>query len=270
MERHERHERHERFENFENFENFEQEPTHTINKGDDMIEKNQVDRALGWLEKGLQIVERYKLKTIFKAFFIITLIVIFISFLKNPTWIFAKYDEWKKKEHTAALELRMANSEKLHVSSEKLLYKVGADRVMILELHNGLENANGLPFSKCSATYEALELNVSPIANQYQSVNLSLMPFVNEVFRKGYWCGNVDEIAEIDRGLYYKMKSNGTEHFACCLIEGVDKPLALLFVSFKDPVDSTSHDCAFIRENVRHIALEQALLLELNKYHTVK
>lgn len=243
------------------------EATNT-NIGAEIVEKNQIATALGWLDKGLEIVERYRLKTIFKAFVILTLIALFILFLKNPTWIFEKYEEWKRKEHTVALEQRMANSEKLHVSSEKLLYKVGADRVMILELHNGLENANGLPFSKCSATYEALEINVSPISNQYQNVNLSLMPFVNEVFRKGYWCGDVDEIAAIDKGLYYKMKSNGTEHFACCLIEGVDKPLALLFVSFKNPIDTTAHNCASVRENIRHIALEQALLLELNKYNT--
>lgn len=245
-----------------------QEQGTTSNAGVEMVEKNQIDTALGWLDRGLAIVERYRLKTIFKALFILALIAGFIAFLKNPTWIFEKYEEWKRKEHTIALEQRMANSEKLHVSSEKLLYKVGADRVMVLELHNGLENANGLPFSKCSATYEALEMNVSPVANQYQNVNLSLMPFVNEVFRKGYWCGDVDEIATIDKGLYYKMKSNGTEHFACCLIEGIDKPLALLFVSFKTPIDSTLHDCSHVRENIRHIALEQALLLELNKYHT--
>ena len=138
---------------------------------------------------------------------------------------------------------------------------------MILELHNGLENANGLPFSKCSATYEAFELNGSPISNQYQNVNLSLMPFVNEVFRKGYWCGDVEEIAEIDKALYYKIKSNGTEHLACCLIEGVDKPLAFLFISFKHTIDPESHDCMYVRENVRHVALEIALLLELNKYN---
>lgn len=245
----------------------EQKEATNINIGAEIVEKNQIDTALGWLDRGLAIVERYRLKTIFKALFILALIAGFIAFLKNPTWIFEKYDEWKREEHTVALEQRMANSEKLHVSSEKLLYKVGADRVMVLELHNGLENANGLPFSKCSATYEALEMNVSPIANQYQNVNLSLMPFVNEVFRKGYWCGDVDEIATIDKGLYYKIKSNGTEHFACCLIEGVDKPLALLFVSFKNPIDTTTHDCAYVRENIRHIALEQALLLELNKYN---
>ena len=60
------------------------------------------------------------------------------------------------------------------------------------------------------------------------------------------------------------MKSNGTEHFAACVVEGVDKPLALLFVSF-DTVDVNSHNCISVRENIRHISLEMALLMELNK-----
>lgn len=239
----------------------------TINGGVEMVENNEIERGLGWLDRGLAIVDKYRIKTIFKAFFILLCVAGFIAFIKNPTWVFEQYDKWKKKEHELALEQRLVNNEKLHISSEKLLYKVGADRVMILELHNGLENANGLPFSKCSATYEALELNTMPVAEEYQNVNLSLMPFIHVVFQKGYWCGDVEEIKEIDRGLYYKMKSNGTEHFAACLIEGIDKPLALLFVSFKKDSNELQHDCNIVRENIRHIALEQALLLELNKYN---
>lgn len=229
---------------------------------------NLIEKGLGWLDKALTIVEKYKIKTLLKALAIMLIIAGFIGFVKNPTWVFEQYDKWKEKQHTEALEQRLNNNEKLHVSCEKLLYKVQADRVMILELHNGLENANGLPFSKCSATYEALELNIQPVAEQYQNVNLSLMPFANMIFEKGYWCGDVEEIAGIDRGLYYKMKANGTEHFAACLIEGVDKPLALLFVSYKKAVTEI-HDCNYVRENIRHIALEQALLLELNQ-HTLK
>ena len=152
------------------------------NNNVDIVENNHMERGLNWLDRALQIVDKYRLKTIFKAFLVMLLIAIFIGFLKNPTWVFEKYDEWKDKEHSTALEQRLVNNEKLHISSEKLLYKVGADRVMILELHNGLENANGLPFSKCSATYEAIELNVKPVADQYQNVNLSLMPFVINMF----------------------------------------------------------------------------------------
>ena len=60
------------------------------------------------------------------------------------------------------------------------------------------------------------------------------------------------------------MKGNGTEHFAASVIEGVDKPIAILIVSFKN-IDSI-HNCEMIRKQVEHLSLEVALLLELNKY----
>jgi hypothetical protein len=225
--------------------------------------EQKVDKGLGWLDKALNIVDKYKFRTIFKAIIIILIVAATVGFINNPTYIFEKYKEWSDQQHKELLEKRMKNNEKLHLKAEQLLYRINADRVMILELHNGLENAAGLPFSKCSATYEALNIGVKPIADQYQSVNLSLMPFANYLFEKGYFCGNVEDLAQIDRGLYYKMMANETTHFAACVIEGVDNALAFIFVSFKATDDN--HKCDEVRENIRHIALETALLLELNK-----
>lgn len=223
------------------------------------IEKTE--KGIGFLERILEMVKKYSFFDFIKSFILILLTALVIGFISNPEWIFIKYKEWTDREHAERIELRMKNNEKLHILSEKLMYKVEAKRVLVLELHNGLENNVGLPFSKCSATYEALNDGVAPVAEQYQNVNLSLMPFAFKLFEKGYWCGDVDDLKNIDRGLYYKMKSNNTEHFAACVIEGVDKPLAFIFVSF----DAVNHDCVDVRENVRHIALETALLLELNK-----
>lgn len=225
--------------------------------------EQKVEKGLGWLDKALNIVDKYKFRTIFKAIIIILIVAATVGFINNPTYIFEKYKEWSDQQHKELLEKRMKNNEKLHLKAEQLLYRINADRVMILELHNGLENAAGLPFSKCSATYEALNVGVKPIADQYQSVNLSLMPFATYLFEKGYWCGDVEELAEIDRGLYYKMMANETTHFAACVVEGVDNALAFIFVSFKATDDN--HKCDEVRENIRHISLETALLLELNK-----
>lgn len=225
--------------------------------------EQKVDKGLGWLDKALNIVDKYKFRTIFKAIIIILIVAATVGFVSNPTYIFEKYKEWSDQQHKELLEKRMKNNEKLHLKAEQLLYRINADRVMILELHNGLENNAGLPFSKCSATYEALNIGVKPVADQYQNVNLSLMPFATYIFEKGYWCGNVEDLAQIDRGLYYKMLSNETTHFAACVVEGVDNALAFVFVSFKATDDN--HKCSEVRENIRHIALETALLLELNK-----
>lgn len=221
--------------------------------------------ALGWLEKVLGVAEKYKLRTIFKTVLIILIMAGTVGFIKNPTWVFEKYEEWKEKQHQEQMDIRTINNDKIQHLIEKSLYKIGADRIVVLELHNGNSGLGGLPFNKCSATFEYMDDGIIPIANQYQDQQLSLIPFVNNLFSKGYWCGDVKEIEALDRGLYHRMSSNGTKHFAACVIEGVDKPLALLFVSFND-IDET-HDCQLVREQIRHISLEIAVLLELNKRH---
>lgn len=223
----------------------------------------KIDGGLGWLEKALSIVEKYKLITIFKAIFVALLVMVVIAFISHPTWVFERYEEWRKKEHDEKIELRQQNSRKLQALSEKIMYKVDAERIIILECHNGNENSNGLPFSKCSATYEALNDNVAPVAAQYQNVNLSLMPFASYLFEHKYFCGNVEEIENIDRALYHKMAGNGTQHFAAIVVDGIDKPLAFVFISFKDIPDG--HDCAEIRKIAEHASIETAVLLELNK-----
>ena len=223
----------------------------------------KVEKGIGVLDKALNLVERYKLKTIFKGCFIILIIAALIGFLNNPTLIFEKYEEWKEKQHQTEMDIRTVNNDKIQHFIEKSLYKIGADRITILELHNGNTGVGGLPFTKCSATFEYMDDGIQPIANQYQEQQLSLIPFANHLFKEGYWCGDIKELEQYDRALYHRMSSNGTEHFAACVIEGVDKPLALLFVSFGE-VDMNEHNCQTVREQIRHISLEIALLLELN------
>jgi hypothetical protein len=162
------------------------------------------------------------------------------------------------------MEMRMDNAPKVQSLIDKLTFKVDASRVLLLELHNGNTSVGGIPFTKCSATFEGLNIGAHPIANQYQNQNLSLIPFVSHLFDCGYWCGNTDQLLEIDRALYYKMKSNNTEHFAACVIEGVDKPLAMLIISF-DKLPNGEHDCEFVRTNIRHIAMELAVLMEVER-----
>lgn len=228
-----------------------------------MEKLDRTEKGIGFIERLLELVKKYTFFDFVKTITLLLIIAIVVGFITNPTYIFDKYDEWKDKQHQELLEKRLKNNEKLHLKAEQLLYRIGADRVLILELHNGLENSAGMPFSKCSATYEAINEGVKPVAEQYQNINLSLMPFATYLLEHGYWCGNVEDIKDIDRGLYYKMLSNETTHFAACVIEGIDKPLAFMFVSFKATDDN--HKCDEVRENIRHIALESALLLELSQ-----
>ena len=222
------------------------------------------EKGLTLIERSLAIVEKYKIRTIFKAVFVVLIIAGTMGFIKNPTWIFEQYDKWKEKQHQEQLDIRAINNDKIQHIIEKGLYKINADRIMVLELHNGLAGLGGLPFSKCSATFEYLDDGVIPISSQYQDQQLSLIPFASRLFKDTYICGDISEVEEIDRGLYYRMMSNGTKHFAAAIVKGVDKPLAFIFVSFNHQIDN-SHNCELVKEYIKDMSLDIALLLELNK-----
>ena len=219
---------------------------------------------LGWLESALNLVKQHGVTKILIVTFLISLISTYFYIIFNPEAAFDAYDRWKQITHTELFDLRMENAPKIQNLIDKLTFKVDASRTMVLELHNGSDGVGGLPFTKCSATYESLNIGAHPVASQYQNQNMSLIPFATFIFDKGYWYGNTDELLQLDRALYHKMKSNNTEHLAACVIEGIDKPLAILIVSF-EKIPDEAHNCDEIRENIRHIAMELSVFLEVEK-----
>ena len=218
---------------------------------------------LNILDRLLVISEKYKLITVFKALFILLLIVGTFAFIQNPHWVFEQYNKWQEQQHTEQMEQRINNNEKLHIIIEKLLYKVDADRILLLECHNGESNINGLPFAKISAIYESLNDSVLPISQNFQQQQLSLFPFSNYMFDHKYFYGDTEELLNIDRGLFYKFKQHNINHFACYVLYGVDKPIAFLLVGYEKLTEK--HNCKQIKELIIEEGLQMRLLLELNK-----
>ena len=231
------------------------------------INIDNTDSVLNWLEKALSLLKEYGPWKILGASVMIVVVSSFIYFMLNFTKVFEIYDAWRERVHTEKMELRMEMAPKIQSLTDKLTYSIGSSRTLVLELHNGNTGNGGLPFTKCTATYESININKYPISGQYQDVNLSLLPFATKLFKEGYWCGDTEELQNIDRGLYYKMKSNGTEHFSACVIEGIDnKPIAFMIVSFETPSnDMENHNCEEVRNSIRHVAMELAVILEVTR-----
>lgn len=240
----------------------EKKETQNVEK-DIKINIDNTDNTIKWLEKFLVLLKEYGPIKILFSTLLIAVISMFFYFIFNPTVILDIYDGIKERQHNELMEKRLDMAPQIQGIIDKLTYKVNASRVVVLEMHNGSTGSGGLPFTKCSATYEGLNIGVIPVAQQYQEQNLSLIPFANHLFNKGYWCGDTEELLELDKALYYKMKSNNTEHFAACVVKGVEKPLAFMIVSFEQLPDD-KHKCNEIREYMRHVSMELAVYIEVN------
>ena len=59
---------------------------------------------------------------------------------------------------------------------------------------------------------------------------------------------------------------NGVEHFAACTIEGIDnKAIAFMIVTFDEETDFAKHNCDYVRDYIRHSAMELSVFLEVTR-----
>lgn len=225
---------------------------------------NNLNTFLGVFEKIVLFFQKYKVWDILKALVFSILIGYVIYFAIYPEVIFEKIDEIREKIHTEQIEQRINNNEKLHIIIERLMFKIDADRILLLECHNGGNSLSGLPFAKISAIYESLNDSVLPISQDFQQQQLSLYPFSSYLFNNKYFYGDTEELLNIDKGLFYKFKSHNINHFACYVLYGVDnRPLAFLLVGYEKLTEK--HNCKYIKELIIEESLQMRLLLELNK-----
>jgi len=132
--------------------------------------------------------------------FIITILIfaIFVSYLiiKNSTKtiksqqdkidsLYNKIDKMIKSNTDEHGELAgrfvsyAENAAKIQIQLYHLLQHFSADRISIFEFHNGGKNLSGVEFKKCSNTYEAVALEITPIIKEMQNLPLSMNPLWN-------------------------------------------------------------------------------------------
>lgn len=216
--------------------------------------------GIGWLEKVLNLVTKYRIWDFLKAFIIILFTALVITFISNPIKVVEKIEEVRNKKHTEQIEWRLKNTTEIQGKMNKLMYSTSANRCVILSLHNGLNDINNIPYLRASAIFETTN-NTYPIAEHYQNCILSLIPFSNKLYFDGYFCGDIEDIEPIDRSLYHKLASNDCTHFCAVTIQGIEKPLGFIFLTYTEPQE---HKCNEILKKVQKTALELSVLLEIN------
>lgn len=221
-----------------------------------------VGTGIGWLERVLELISKYKIFDFIKAFILVIMTALIVGFIAKPSWIFEQWEKYDDKRHKEKMEIVEKNNVIIQTELENILYKTGADRVLLLSYHNSKESLVGLPYIYLSAVNEAINFNISPVAEGYESVKCSLYPTITYLNQQGYFCGDIEDLRTIDKALAYRMEGNDVQHLALLNIDG-EFPLGVLVCTFTNKIE---HNCNDVEVILRRSGVKLGVLLEGNQY----
>lgn len=204
-----------------------------------------VSGKLGILESFLKLIEKYGTMEIIKALILMGLLFVGTYIATNMDKIFErvfieqteKNEERTQESHDAAVEYRRGIKNDIRCIMLHTLDVTKADRVFVLEFHNGNNNTTGLPFIYGEMTYEEAVEGIEDIDDDYASMNLSRFELPYYLEENRVWIGSVDELMEIDKKIAYRMKANGSKYLAVRIINGAYNEIGCIGVSYCDTTD---------------------------------
>lgn len=178
---------------------------------------------LKFFEKSVKIVDKYGGWKVIQAIVYVALFLFIIFYVPAITKITVEratiqsmetVDKNKEEQHIRNLENRKAIQPQINSVLNSVMTKTNADRAFIIELHNGSNNLNGVPFLHGSVTYEKSRDGVDNIDEEYQNISLSRYEFATYLHNNFSYYGTTDELLKIDKKLAMKLRADGIVYVA--------------------------------------------------------
>lgn len=192
--------------------------------------KPDIDSGLSWLERILQLCKEYGVFNILKGLFILIILSLTLRICYNPSFLFDKYTDYITQRHAKELHKRTEYDQQIKSLLPVYLYKYHADRIWIIQYHNGI-----MDWQHGTMRFELCNDEVESIKNQYNDFNLTWinLPYylkTNEVF-----IGDMVKLDSIDSTLYTQLKKNNVQYLACTIIkDNSGYPIGILGVTWKN------------------------------------
>ena len=197
-----------------------------------MEEKRKtVDSILKWISNAADLVANHGAWKILSSTLVLCMCIMMITITLNPGIVLEKIEQYTERVAENKREWREKNDPIIRADMRNMMYHLDANRVSVMEFHNGKSNPGGLGFYYVDMTYEVCKDDCLSIANQYVNVNLSLLNISTILYRDGYWYGTTGELRKTDPMLANMIERNGTKWIALLLLEG-SLELGILEVSF--------------------------------------
>ena len=195
---------------------------------------------LGFLETMIKTIKKHGVWETLKAIFIGGLFIWVMYNAQNVGSIvkdvvkteFKTHSEQVEQEHSDALDIRNKIKPEVDDILKTSLVTLGADRVFVMEMHNGSNNTSGLPFIYGEMTYEQVRSGIEHIDDDYININLSRFSFPLFMEREHVWCGTIKELSEVDDKLAKRMESNDVTYFAIMHIYGVSNLIGYFGITY--------------------------------------
>ena len=178
---------------------------------------------LSFFEKTVQVVDKYGSWKVFQAIIYLGLFLFIIFYIplitkatveRVTTESINSADKDKETKHLENLELRKEMQPQIYAILGTFLEKTRADRAFIVELHNGSNNLNGVPFLHGSVTYDKSREGLEPIDEDYQNLSLSRFSMSTYLHANYNYIGSVEKLSTIDKKLSAKLVSNDAKYIA--------------------------------------------------------
>lgn len=230
---------------------------------------------LGFLEKAIKLIEKYGIFRIFKALCLIAILLYVVcngadligNIVEQVTReTITEESDNKIKMHDIALEKRQQIKPQVEQILLETLNATNADRVFIIEMHNGTNNVSGLPFLYGEMTYERVAKGIEHVDEDYVKFSLSRFNFPNYIEKHHYWMGTIEEFDSIDDKLATRLKSNDVTYISIGDIHGLKNELGYFGITYcngKEP-QSRQKILTTMMEKIQNLStlLDSSILID--------
>jgi hypothetical protein len=188
--------------------------------------------TIGWIGMIHKFITDYGLKKLVMDLLGVCVVVFIALWIFQPGIFSNRLDKYREARHAEKMVERMNNTPLIQAELDKFGLRTDASWVSIWELHNSTNNLDGMPFLFASLTYESMNPALTPIAEQFDNVRLSLYPLASYLREREMWYGDVEALKEVDNTAYYRAKALGIKYLGFRLMEIEDSPNAVMSFAF--------------------------------------
>lgn len=180
------------------------------------MKKQQPDLTGGLTNLGtiLNYIKEYGVLNIIRAIVLFAIFFLTLKICYDPSFLVETYQTYKEAAHKIETEERERVDREIKILLPGMLYKYHADRVWIIQCHNGISDwrFGSMRFEKCRE-------GISSIKEQYLDFPLSWIDLYYYLKENKTFIGSIEELKSVDATLYERFKHNDVHYIACVLIQ---------------------------------------------------